>query len=273
MGMALVLPIHLPTLVNMWSSVTPEAIALLGSHARGDAGPFSDLDILCLLPEGTPAPERNTFLIDGYLTVINATAPEQIDGWFTEPEQAVNVVAGLRDAIPLQDPDGLFAAAQRRAHTFTWTAEMQAKADRYASREMVGWIEESHKGLEGLRRNDVGRLLNARFGLSWGLAGVMRVQRGILGNSDNSFYDDVRYALGRESRWSSLLATAFGISTSDSASLPLHEEILAGLNLYCETARLLADILQAQDRSLIDATVARIEQELRVTTIIHERIE
>ncbi|HIC16720.1 TPA: hypothetical protein EYO77_01260, partial [Candidatus Poribacteria bacterium] len=31
--------------------------------------------------------------------------------------------------------------------------------DAYASRKMVGWIEEVHKGLEGLRRKDSGRLL------------------------------------------------------------------------------------------------------------------
>ena len=254
------LPIDLDDLWLQWDSPRPQAIALLGSYARNDAGPFSDVDLLFLLRADAPKPARTSFLIDGFLVVVNAVTPEQIDGWFTEPEQAVNVVAALRDAIPLQDADGLFAAMQRRARAFTWTAEMQAKADRYASREMVGWIEEAHKGLEGLRRNDVGRLLNARFGLSWGLAGLMRVQRGILGNSDNSFYDDVRASLGQESRCSRLLATVFGAATSGSASSSLHEEVIAGLRLYCETARLLADVLQADDRPLIEATVARIEQ-------------
>ncbi|RLT38771.1 MAG: hypothetical protein DWI57_11435 [Chloroflexi bacterium] len=253
-------PIDWQRLWEEWDSARPQAIALLGSYARGDAGPFSDVDLLCLLPAGAAQPARTAFLIDGYLVTVNAVTPEQIDGWFTQPEQAVNVVVALRDAIPLQDADGLFAAAQRRAHAFTWTVEMQSKADRYASREMVGLIEESHKGLEGLRRNDVGRLLNARFGLSWLLAGLMRVQRGVLGNSDNSFYDDVRQAVGVESRWSDLLSIAFGVTPSASAPFSLHEEVTAGLRLYCETARLLADVLQPKDRPLIEATVARIEQ-------------
>ncbi|MBI3959571.1 MAG: nucleotidyltransferase domain-containing protein [Chloroflexi bacterium] len=260
LGSFLMLPIDLRRVLDLWPLPRPQAIALLGSYARGDAGPFSDVDLLFLLPAGAAKPERNTFLIDGYLVVVTAVTPEQIDGWFTEPEQAVNVVAALRDAIPLQDPDSLFAAVQSRAHAFAWTAELQAKADRYASRAMVGWIEESHKGLEGLRRNDTGRLLNARFGLSWGLAGLMRVQRGILGNSDNGFYDDVRNALGRESRWSRLLSTTFGAATSASALFSLHEEVIAGLRLYCETTRLLADALQPEDRPLIESTVARIEQ-------------
>ncbi len=256
------LPIDLRRLWEQWNLPQPQAIALLGSYARGEAGHFSDVDLLFLLPAGAAKPERTSFLIDGYLVVVNAVTPEQIDGWFTEPEQAVNVVAGLRDAISLRDPDSLFAAVQSRAHAFTWTAELQAKADRYASRALVGWIEESHKGLEGLRRNDTGRLLNARFGLSWGLAGVIGVQRGVLGNSDNSFYDDVRHAVGAESRWSRLLSIAFGVATSASTSFSLHEEVTAGLLLYCETVRLLADALQPEDRPLIEATVARIEQNL-----------
>jgi hypothetical protein len=267
------LPFDLNQFWKEWDSPRPQAIALLGSFARGDAGPFSDVDLLFLMPADAAQPTRTSFLVADRLVNVNAVRPEQIDGWFTEPEQAVNGVAALRDAIPLHDPDGQFAAVQGCAHAFRWTAEMQSQADRFASRELVGLIEESHKGLEGLRRDDVGRLLNARFGLSWLLARVMRVQRGILGNSDNSFYADVRANLGGESRWSRLLATAFGISPADSPSPSLHEEVVAGLHLYCETARLLAPILQAEDRPLIDATVRRIETELLATKTIHEGME
>lgn len=267
------LPFPLDDFWPQWDSPRPQAIALLGSYARGDAGPFSDVDLLFLMAADAPPPTRTSFLVADRLVTVNAVRPDQIDGWFTEPEQAVNGVAALRDGIALQDPHGLFAPIQRRAHAFRWTAEMQAKADRFASRELVGLIEEAHKGLEGLRRNDIGRLLNARFGLSWLLARVVRVQRGILGNSDNSFYDDVCASLGQESRWSRLLATAFGIATADSPSPSLHEEVVAGLQLYCETARLLAATLQADDRPLIDATVRRIETELLATTTIHKGME
>lgn len=260
------LPIDLTDFLDRWQWTAPQAVALLGSYARGDAGPFSDVDLLFLLAAGEPPPERNSFLVDGYLVTVNGVTPEQIDGWFSEPEQAVNVVAALRDARPLLDADGLFAAVQNRARAFVWDAQMQARADRYASRELVGLIEESHKGLEGLRRKDTGRLLNARFGLSWDLAGVMRVQGGILGNSDNSFYDDVRHALGVESRWSALLSIAFGVASPGDGPPSLAEETTAGLHLYCETARLLADVLQPEDRLLIEATVQRIERESTAPT-------
>ncbi len=267
------LPIDLDRVLAQWPPPLPQAVALLGSYARGDAGPFSDVDFLFLLPADAPKPDRTSFLIDDRLVTVGAVEPAQIDGWFTEPEQAVNVIAALRDAIPLQDEDGLFAQVQSRARCFVWTAEMQAKADGYASRQMVGWIEEAHKGLEGLRRNEVGRLLNARLGLSWGLAGLMRVQRGILGNSDNSFYDDVRQSLGEDSRWSQLLSTAFGVALSDNTQPSLHEEIIAGLWLYCETATLLADALQPEDRQLIAATVVRISRSLGAIATTPKGIE
>lgn len=267
------LPFDLDEFWKQWDSPRPQAIALLGSFARGDAGPFSDVDLLFLMPVAAPPPARASFLVTGRLVTVNAVTPEQIDGWFTEPEQAVNVVAALRDGRALQDPDGQFAAIQQRAHSFTWTVEIQAKADRLASRELVGLIEEAHKGMEGLRRKETGRLLNARFGLSWLLARVMRIQRGILGNSDNSFYADVRASLGQESQWSRLLATAFGIPTADNPPPSLREEVGAGLHLYCETARLLAPILQAADKPLIDATVVRIETELPAITIIQEGMQ
>jgi predicted nucleotidyltransferase len=40
------------TALRAWN---PERIILFGSHARGDAGPDSDLDILVVLPDEQPA--------------------------------------------------------------------------------------------------------------------------------------------------------------------------------------------------------------------------
>jgi uncharacterized protein len=35
-------------------AMQPEAIYLFGSHARGDAGPDSDYDLLFIVPDNTP---------------------------------------------------------------------------------------------------------------------------------------------------------------------------------------------------------------------------
>ena len=258
------------------------AFALLGSYARGDAGPFSDVDVVRFVNDDKHDTEVQSFLIDGeegksgrdagapggpnsrqWLVVRSTITPSQVESWFSEPGQAVNIIVGLRDGRALWDPDDVFGAIQQRARRFQWTQTHQEKADQLAGKELVGWIEEVHKGLEGLRRNDTGRLLNARFGLSWGLAWVMRVQRGVLTASDNTFYDDIIGAVGPESRWARLLRRAFGTSNEgESGPLSLREEVRSGLLLYCETFELLKEALPQQDYPLIAATVRRIHAEL-----------
>ena len=128
------------------------------------------------------------------------------------------------------------------------------------------WLAGSRRFTRGWRACDAtihGRLLNARFGLSWGLAWVMHVQRGVLSASDNAFYDDVVGMVCPESQWARLLSRAFGIAEDgESASLSLHEEVRAGLLLFCETFDLLKVATPRQDYALIEATVFLIGTEL-----------
>ncbi len=271
--------------IDEWTTPETVAFALLGSYARGDAGPHSDVDIARFVNDDKREEEARSILIDDggsaeragdrkarqgqrwsrqWLVVHSTITPSQVESWFTEPGQAVNIIVGLRDGLGLWDPDGVFAAIQERARQFEWTPTLREKADRLASKELVGWIEEAHKGLEGLQRNDTGRLLNARFGLSWGLAWVMRLHLGVLSASDNTFYDDVIGAVGPESRWASLLQRAFG-TAAGGESLSLREEVWAGLLLYCETFTLLEEALPQDDHPLIAATADRIRRALEGT--------
>ena len=233
------------------------AIALLGSFARGDSGPYSDVDIVRFL-DGDPKRENaETHLIGGQFVVVTDVSPSMVSDWFSRPEEATACIAGVRAARPLWDPNAQFEDIKNRAITFVWDSEMQGKANAYASAAMVGWIEEAQKGLEGLRRCDIGRMLNARYGLSWGLTKVMRVQRGILISGDNASYTEVVADIGTESVWAKLSRHAFGLS-----KLPLSDQVKAGLRLYAETARMLDDILREQDRPLVREVIRRINIEL-----------
>ena len=233
------------------------AVALMGSHARGDAGPFSDVDLMRLVAADSDVPGAGSHLIDGNLVVVSNVPPDTVARWFTDPVEAVKTIAGLRVGRALIDRDGVFAQVQARAHAFVWTPALQAAADVYAGEQMVGLIEEVHKGLEGLRRDDVGRLLNARFGLSWLLSHVMQVQRGVLVQGDNAFFDAMTAAMGVESYWSQLYRRAYGVEAGD-----LRATVTAGLRLYCECAHLLAGSLPSPAAEMVTATVQRIHAEL-----------
>ncbi len=234
------------------------ALVLMGSFARGDAGPYSDVDLVRFFGPGAAVPEDESHLIAERWVTVSSVGPAQVDRWFDRPEAAVNVIGGLRTARALLDRDETFARIQTRAHRFEWDEAMQAEADVWVSGEMVGWIEEVHKGLEGLRQDDVGRMLNARFGCSWGLARVMIVHRGVLLSGDNGFYDEVRAAVGPETAWSRACAGAFGVG----AALTVRDQVRAGLRLYVLTARMVDAALRKDDRPLVMQTVALIEAAL-----------
>jgi len=235
------------------------AIVLMGSFARNDAGTFSDVDIVRFHRRNeTRKAESTTYFIRGALVVVSDIIPSQIEDWFTKPEQVTTCIAGLRSARTLRDEDGYFRAIQARAHQFVWDEAMQQKADTYASSQMVGWIEEVHKGLEGLRRSDNGRLINARHGLSWGLTDVMRVQKGILISGDNSSYLAVAAALGERSEWVRLSRKSFAID----GDVSLRDQVRAGLKLYVLTAEQLAEVCKPEERTLIEETVKRINLKL-----------
>jgi hypothetical protein len=237
------------------------ALVLMGSYARGDAGPFSDVDLVRFHAQDAPSASAETHFLGGHFVVVSDAYPDQIEEWFQKPELASTTIAGLRSARPLWDPDDFFATIQARAKAFRWDAEMQARANAWASSQMVGWIEEAQKGLAGLQIGHEGRLLNARYGLTWGMVNVLRVQRGILVSGDNGVYPEVIRAMGVKSLWAALSRQAYGMDGD--AGLP--EQVVAGLRLYAHTAELLAAILTPDDKLMVDQIVQRIMAQLPAT--------
>lgn len=256
-------PVDFEKLAGQFLGPEVLAIALLGSYATGQAGPFSDVDLVRFVESDADKPHgAGSHLIDGRLVVVSDVSISQVEKSFTQPEVAVNTITGLRAGRALFDPDGVFKEVQARARAFTWDSAMQEAANVWASHAMVGWIEEVHKGLEGLRRNDTGRMLNARHGFSWGLSQVIQTQRGVLVSGDNAFFDEIAQAVGPESPWAQLRLTAFGIEGADGIPPTLQQQVEAGLRLYVETANLLDGVMEERDRVLVRETVGLIEQEL-----------
>ncbi len=253
--------IQLDALVTRFDAPSVRAIVLFGSFACGDPDAFSDVDLACLLAADAPElPGEGTHLVDGRLVVVSSVRPAEVEAAFTRPEIAVDTIAGLRAGKALLDRDDTFARIQARARDFVWDEAMQTRANAWASRQMVYWIEEVHKGLGGLRegQHDVGRLLNARFGLSWGLSRVVQVHQGVLISGDNAFYEEMAEALGRDSEWVRLRQIAFGIAGDGGAPPSLRAQVTAGLRLYAVTSDLMRNALQPRDASLVEATAALI---------------
>ncbi len=237
-----------------------QAVVLMGSYARGEAGTFSDVDLVRFTrDEESTLGGISSYLIDGRLVVVSDVTPSQVEAAFAQPEVVVEMIQGLRSGRALLDKEGFFAALQKRAQAFTWDEALQEKANRWASRQMVGWIEEVRKGLEGLRRDDTGRMLHANFGCSWGLARVICVQRGVLLSGDNALYKEVTGSIGQDTEWARLCQAAYGAGDEPST---LRDRVVAGLRLYELTAQMIEDALQAEDAQLVMETVTLIDDTL-----------
>ncbi len=139
-------------LVERFDGPGVNAIVLAGSYAGGTAGVFSDVDLMRFVDQGAVSrlsASDGSYLIDGFLVTLGSASASQVEEWFSRPEIAVTVIGGLRTARPLLDRANTFEAIRRRAQAFIWDAAMQQKANRWAGQQMVGLIEEVHKGLKG----------------------------------------------------------------------------------------------------------------------------
>lgn len=111
------------------------------------------------------------------------------------------------------------------------------------------------------RRDDPGRLLAARFGLSWGLSRVMVVHERLLLDSEDAMHAALAERLGAASRWMRLRHVAFGLPV-EGAATGLAGQVRAGLRLYRDTAERVAPLFDEAQRALVATVTRAISDEL-----------
>jgi predicted nucleotidyltransferase len=234
-----------------------QALVLMGSYARNETGPNSDVDLIRFVTTGTKLSDNRTYLHEKKVLInLSTIEPDEYEKWFTDPYEATKWIGGLRIARALIDREDFFTnGLQVRARNFVWDLRIQSHANIEASRRMVGWCEEANKGLEGLRRhNDIGRLLNACHGLTWGLSEVIQIQRGVLVSSDNNVFNEVELALGEDTQMIQLRRIAFGLIEN----CTLRQRVIAGLQLFVLLVEQMIDVWQADDAKIIEHTAEQI---------------
>ena len=229
-------------------------IGLTGSSMRGQAQQYSDIDLWRFVK--TPPQDRfATYTLrwhdEHLVSVTTATLEDQYDK-LQRPEGAVSAVPGLRQMRILVDKTGEIEALKTAAQCFEWSS-LQASAHEYASHELLGYAEEVHKIMNGLRQAEEYLLIYALHGLAVGLTQAVAVYKGILSESENTYWRQVQRAVGDHSAWTQQHRIVLGLLI---ASPRARAE--AGLRFYRETAALLDAIILPQHRATIDATLKRI---------------
>jgi hypothetical protein len=251
----------LQSLVSKLEDENTIGVTLAGSYARDEGGHFSDVDIHHFVRQ-MPGNEAETYslrYIDGYLVSITLVTLEQEYASLREPKKAIWAIPGLRQERILLDKDGSIAALIECSAKTTWEP-LQAAADAYASWNLSGFAEEAYKILAGLEQRDESKTINALCGLSRGLAITLLVQRGTLVPTENVYIDLVQEIAGRASDWTRYFRLAVGLDP-----FPLEQPVfigrgVAGLRLFCETARLLQNILLAEDAAVVNQTIKIITE-------------
>ncbi len=198
-----------------------EAIVLVGSHARGDAGSESDVDLLAVGPE--------TFWWrlqrrDGRLVSTSSQPSEAYREAFRDPGSVCTVVPGWREAVPLHDPEGTGASLIEEADGWTWEP-LERRCDAWVAEEITPLTEEVHKLVAALRDDNRPAAAVNRSLLALRLAPILAVHLRILYGSENRLWDLVGTAMGEE--WRRTQSAAFGLDCE-----PFDETCKAALRLY-----------------------------------------
>ena len=227
-----------------------EAVVVFGSWVRGDAYEESDLDIHAI-GKGTPTRlERYR----NFLVSISWQTAKQDCRAFKDPKQAGGIIPAWRNAFILHDPKGVANALRQEALAWRWES-LGKKTDRWVADEITGWAEEVHKLVGNLQ---VGRRTAAsvqRFLLAIFMGKVLAVHHRLLYDTENRLWDLVSARMGPV--WTRLQSAALGEEGQS-----LEESCKAALQLYILAAREVKNLLNAQERRVVDHACKIADQPL-----------
>jgi predicted nucleotidyltransferase len=234
-------------------------ISIGGSYARGEQNEHSDID-LNIFVDILPSEAYTLRSMDDRLVSLKTIVLQNEYNSLTKPEKAIWAVPGLRHMQILLDDSGRLAALQQAALEFDWS-NLQQAANEYAIDELMGCAEEARKTMGGLAQGNESKVLYAVWGLFKGLARAVVVQRGLMIDSENRYFDIIQNNMGCEHEWTRAFRLAFGMEYGDTNIPAYRTRGQAALELYKQTAFLFKDIINDAHREVIENTLQLINRQ------------
>jgi len=253
--------IYLKELIAELDNDTVRGIVLGGSHARGDATPYSDVDLACFVPDTFRPLHKRFEYREGHLISIGLKTLEGVKQQLTEPFQALWIVPSFRQAKVLLDKDGSMSQLKQMVENFTWDS-LHIEGTASAGHILISDAEFVHKLLGNYWRGNLSGIAYAVQRLFDGATMAMALYYGVFITTDNMYFQEVESAVGSDSNWTHYHSLLSGVKTigADSSSLGARGKL--ALYLYRETASLLTPTLNEQHRIVVEHVLNLIEQAL-----------
>ena len=245
----------LDALVNELDTPDVIGITLGGSYVRGEATPYSDVDLACFLHEQNPLPPRRYLYRSGYLLSIAFITVADIRQRLSQLPDALLFVAGQRQV--LLDKDSSVKELLQAIASFNW-ASLEQHARGYVSFQVAMLAEQAHKILSVWSQNNHLALSYATTKLLLALTEVMTVRYGVLIKNDSSYYQQVQEAVGLTSPWTAFHQLVTGAQTQ----APMKEQAKQVLHLYQETVKLAKPVMQQSHLAVAEQAVQIIDDAL-----------
>ncbi len=247
----------LNTLVTELDNDYIVGITLGGSYVRGEATPYSDVDLACWVKDAVNLSPKRFVYRDNRLISIGTKTVTAVREDLSKPERAILFVAGQRRV--LLDKDGSVTRLVQEVASFTWEP-LQPAANQFASFRMMLLAEWVHKILSGLFTLDELALSFVISEFFFSLTEAVAVQRGILIKSGSTYYRQVQDAIGQDSAWTHYHRQVAGVDPIPAEVTPVIARSITSLHLYQETVALLRPILQPEHLAIAEQALLVAQQ-------------
>ena len=217
------------------------AVVVTGSHARGDAGPHSDLDVMAI----GRGPRTTLFRQGEFLVSLSWRSERKERAALRDPARAGAAIPAWRNAVILHDPDGVAARLRQAAAGWTWRP-LERAADAWVAEELTGFSEEVHKLVGNRDAGNSSAAAVQRSVLALRLPRIMAVHRRLLYETENALWNLVAAEMGPA--WGSVQAAALG-----QGGEPFDDTLDAALELFRLAAAEIGGLLGERQREVVEA--------------------
>jgi Nucleotidyltransferase domain len=217
-----------------------EAIALGGSHARGTATRFSDLDITHFVLNLPPTNQKFHAFRSGMLINVGPKSLAQERAALTQPDRAIVIVPAYRELRVLYDPHGALARFIADVQSFHWEP-LQLAANAFTSTMLMLTTEAPFKIASALQADNAAAVAYETAQLFFALTRFVAVYHGVMVQTNSTYLRQVQDAVGTSSHWTQLHRMAGGIVKLTDQPPTLEVRGLAALLLFAATAEMLQE--------------------------------